>query len=189
MIANDRFTANDKFIVQLPTAAQDTTGFYKREFLGAVQKKYPWLTIAGLDAPFTTPKGNVINGVQYAGAGNLITVGTARQHDVNWVKRAAFACEKGYNPVYDLVKDWNTVMGKLETYAMNRKPAPRYYGNTYVVNRNTAVVRDVRVTVTNDFIYINNEAYPRTLTAAYYASLPVSTRRAIEGYLVTFSKI
>lgn len=180
--------ANDKFIVKLPTATQDNIGFYKQGLINKIQRDYPWLTIAGLDDPFYTPKGNRINGVEYAGADNVLTFGTAKFHDVNWVKRADYAREKGYNPVYDLVKDWNTVTGKLHTFAMNRKPQT-CYGNTYVVNRNTAVVNNVPVTVDNDFVYIANRVYPRTMTPAYVTSLPVTTQRVIEGYIVMLRKI
>ena len=146
---------NDKFFVELPSYNRDNNGFYKRTLLNTIEKKYPWLTVAGLDSPFKTPKGNVINGVQNAGPGSLLTFGTGRQHDVNWVKRPSFAAERGYEPILNPITNWNTIMNKLDTFAMNRKPIQTRYSSDFsYLGNNNYIIGSNNVTITDDFIYV-----------------------------------
>lgn len=181
--------ANDNFFVTLPSTSTDTRGFYKKGLLDLIDKKYPWLTVAGLDAPFYTDKGNPISGVQYAGAGNVLTFGSAKYHDVNWIKRADFAREKGYEPVLDLVKDWNTITRKLDVFAQNRKPAPRYTYSSNRYGREEICVAGNRVTITDNFVFVNNVAIPRELDARRYASLSRRDQEIVTGFIVTFEKL
>ena len=123
------------FAVTLPGKEVDTRGFYKKGIVDLITKKYPWLTAAGLDSPFYTKSGKLIRGIEYAGPNNLLTFGTAKNHDVNWVQRADYAREKGHAPIYDLAKDYSTVVNRLDAFAKSRKPAPAprrtYSSNCY----------------------------------------------------------
>jgi len=100
--------ANNSFAVEIPSKQVDPNNFYKKELLNLIAKKYPELTVSGKVPPM------VARGVEYASHGNLLTFGTAKTHDVEWVERPSFACEKGYAPVYNLVKDWDKITNRLE---------------------------------------------------------------------------
>lgn len=53
--------------------------------------------------------------------GDQITVGSSPNFDVNWVKRDQYFCQKGYAPVYDIVKDWNKIEKALKQFADQKK--------------------------------------------------------------------
>lgn len=53
--------------------------------------------------------------------GDLITVGSSSRFDVNWIKRHQYFCQKGYAPVYDIVKDWNKIEKALKQFADNKR--------------------------------------------------------------------
>jgi len=80
------------------------------------------LTTAGEDFP------PVKSPVDEAGFGNLLTVGTAPNHDVEWIRRPEFACEKGYKPVYDIIEDYNDIVKKLIQYAEEKNTINLRYG-------------------------------------------------------------
>jgi hypothetical protein len=179
-----KFMDNKNFFVQLPNKATDPRGFYKA---GLIEKlnKYPWLKVAGLDSPFTTPSGRDIRGIEYAGADHVLTFGTAKYHDVNWAKRTDFVREKGYAPVLDIVKDWSTVVTKLDAFAQARKPRPVY--NPYYT-RNTGDIMYVggqKVEVFDNYIKIGYNIIPRTAnTNTFYAYTPAQLE-AIRTIVVT----
>lgn len=85
-----------------------TYKFYAEQLKKTVREM--GLTIAGEDFPPVT------SGYDLADFGNLLTIGTARNHDVNWVRRPTYACEKGYKPVLNLIEDWNLIQKKLAEY-------------------------------------------------------------------------
>lgn len=179
---------SDNFFVQIPTSNIDSANYYKRALIEKIQKQHPHLTIAGLDRPFYTDKGNYIKGVDYAPAGSLITFGTAKYHDVNWVKNPEYAAKKGYAPVYDLLNDWNTIDQKLRTFANNRKPIQKTTNKySYQVATNRYVVNGSNVTVTDNFVYVDNKAYPRTMTQYTFSAMPVEKQKVVTDivYIVT----
>lgn len=184
---------NDKFFVELPSYSNDNTGFYKRTLINKIQKDYPWLTLAGLDDPYYTNKGNKINGVQDAGPGNIMTFGTAKYHDVNWVRRATYATEKGYVPILNPVTNWNTVANKLHTFAMNRKPRIVERYNTASDFRSLGndrfVIAGHNITITDDFVYVGAKALPRKVTPTYYYSLPDTTKKTLAGIMIVVERI
>jgi hypothetical protein len=104
-------TKNNKnsFAVRLNNPGSRTDAFYKERLLAEARKN--GLSIAGEDRPYVT------HGVDYATSGNLITVGTADNHDVEWVRRPEYLCERGVKPIYDIVEDWNTIVSSMRTYA------------------------------------------------------------------------
>ena len=97
------------------------------------------LTIAGEDWP------DVRHGVEYAGTGNVLTFGTAKNHDVDWVRRPEYIAEKGYKPVYYIVEDWNTINTSLDKYADEK------YG--------MRLSNGKRVTFHKDFVKIGTDIY------------------------------
>ena len=133
------------FAIELPALNVDPQGFYKKGLVEILTSdKYKKLTIAGIDLP------TVIRGIQHAGPGNLITIGTAKNHDVEWIERPNFAREKGYNPVYDLVADWKTVTNKLDVY----------YNEKYPKNYNFTGAYGANVQVFDGFVKIGDNIYP-----------------------------
>lgn len=100
--------ANNSFAVVIPNVTTDPNLFYKKELFELIKKNYPEFTVSGQVPPA------VRRGVEHASHGNLLTFGTAKTHDIEWVERPSYACEKGYVPVYDLVQDWNKITNRLE---------------------------------------------------------------------------
>lgn len=187
---------NDKrFFVELPSYNADNTGFYKKAILDRIRREYPWLTVAGLSDPYRTPKGNIINGVQSAGAGNLLTFGTAKHHDVNWVRRAEFAAERGYTPILNPVTNWNSVVNHLHAFAMDKKPYLPTYDRfsrrdaAYALGNDRYLIGGNNVTITRDFVYVGNQALPRTITPTVYYALPTSTRKTLAGIALIIERI
>lgn len=177
---------NSNFFVQLPSASNDPRGFYKAGLVNAISK-YPWLKVAGLDAPFTTNKGTDIRGIQFAGPDNLITFGSAKNHDINWVKRADYAREKGYHPVYDIIKDWNTVMGKLDKFATERKPRPRYQEVYMHGTADVFYAGGQRVEVYDNYIKVGLHIIPRNVTSTTYRAMPVAQQEIVRTVIVRFN--
>ena len=105
------------FGVVLPTNPDDFK-FYKRCLVNLITSdKYSKLTIAGLDSP------EVKRGIDYATPGSIITFGSARNHDVNWIERETYACERGLSPVFvDLHTEWSRVVGALDKYYNEKYP-------------------------------------------------------------------
>lgn len=112
-----------------------TYDFYKRTVLELMREL--GLSIAGENPP------RVRRGVDQAGYKNVLTVGTAPHHDVEWIDRKAFACEKGYSPVLDLVKDWKLINQKLF----------EYYKDKYEIRLQSGAV----VTIHDGFVKIGTE--------------------------------
>jgi len=128
--------ARTNFVVDMTDTTNDRTArFYKEHILSHARKL--GLTIAGEDIP------TVRSGIAEAGMGNLLTVGTAPNHDLEWVRRTEFACEKGYKPVYDIVEDYNAIIENLYKYA-------------YEVNR-VMLISGAEATVHDGFIKIGTE--------------------------------
>ena len=82
------------------------------------------LTVSG---DGTTPtKGGDITQAQ---KGDQITIGSSTRFDVNWTKRDQYFCQKGYAPVYDIVKDWNKIEKALKQFADQKKKLNTVNGN------------------------------------------------------------
>ena len=87
----------------------ETSTFYKNRILDKARNL--GLTISGEDSPW------VRRGMSHCGKGNVLTVGTAKTHDVEWIERLSYAAEKGIAPIYNSVTDYNEIIGKLVKYA------------------------------------------------------------------------
>ena len=157
------------FAVVLPGRDQDPNGFYKSQLVNLLTSgKYPKLTIAGFDQP------DVRRGIEYAGPGNLMTFGSATNHDVNWVERPTYACEKGIAPVYvDLHTEWNQVVASLD----------KYYNEKYPRTIALTISDGRKVKINDGFIQIGYDVYPYATFKAV-DTLTISDIRAIAALLV-----
>ena len=98
-------------VIDMTKAVNNRTAkFYRDNILRNARELN--LTIAGEDFP---PVHSGI--VDDAGYGNLLTVGTAPKHDLEWIRRPEFACEKGYKPIYDIIEDYNEIIKNMIKYA------------------------------------------------------------------------
>jgi hypothetical protein len=62
--------------------------------------------------------------------GGLITVGTSKNFDVNWIKRDGYFTSKKIAPVYDIVKDWNKIEKAMKQFADQKKSVNLNDGTT-----------------------------------------------------------
>lgn len=115
--------AINSFAVEIPSRDTDPNLFYKKELLALIAEKYPQFTVSGKNPPV------IRRGVEYASHGNLLTFGTSKTHDVEWVERTGYACEKGYAPVYNLVKDWKAITNRLNNLYNEKYPAKMRLSN------------------------------------------------------------
>lgn len=108
-------TKNGKYsfaITSKKALTEATARFYFNEFLKECRKR--GLSISGEDYPA------VRRGIEYIRLGHTMTVGTSGTHDVDWIERDGFVCERGLKPIYDLVEDWNVIVKKLADYAESK---------------------------------------------------------------------
>lgn len=69
----------------------------------------------------TAPVGRTYGDIRNVEKGNQITFGTSSRFDVNWTRRDEYFCQKGYAPVYDIVKDWNKIDKAMKQFAEQKK--------------------------------------------------------------------
>ncbi len=176
-----------KFVVELPSKTVDPNGFYKKELVNQIMKKYTNLTVAGIDAP------DVKRGIQHAGPGNLITFGTAKTHDVEWVERPNYAREKGYNPVFDLVKDWTKVLDRIDAFSKEKarmkeaelRARARFVTPAYVSGSSFYIGND-KVTVYDNFIKVGYTLVPRTRPVVKTVYYTAAEMEAINFLILNF---
>ncbi len=171
------------FAVELPTKAQDPNGFYKKGLVNKLINQYPWLKVAGLDDPHYTKSGRYIRGIDYAGPESVLTFGTAKNHDVNWVERPDYVREKGYTPIYNLAKDWTKVVSRLKAFANAKKPVYNRVSNsasTYFV------VAGCPVEVFDNFIKIGYTIIPRFPKASDY---DLFSRKEVTKVIITINSL
>jgi len=76
------------------------------------------LTVSG---DGTNQVGKYLGDIKSAKKGDLVTFGTSSRFDVNWIRRQEYALEKGYAPIYDVVKDWTKVNKAMKEFANKGK--------------------------------------------------------------------
>jgi hypothetical protein len=153
---------NHSFAVALPTKNEDPNNFYKTglvEEILKVRNQYPGFTVAGIDDPV------VKRGIEHASHGNLLTIGTAKTHDVEWVERPNYAREKGYAPVLDIRKDWSKIVARLKKYA------EEHHGATEVT-----LSGGRRAIIHRDFIKIGYKLYTYADFAAVTGLTPADIK-------------
>jgi hypothetical protein len=118
------------FAVQLPTSREDRFGFKKIAFVETMIKFFPWLTVAGIDSPFTI-NGKTIKGIDYAPAGTVLTFGTSKTHDVNWIENVNYLKDADRIPTYDLNTESIGALKHLQMFAESIKPKTPSKNNYY----------------------------------------------------------
>lgn len=105
----------------------DTAKIYKDNLIKRVITAYPWLTI---DSKFDYPKSNY--GIEYASAGDCITLGLSKTHNISWKPKCnmcndcPFKCINGVTN-FDLEKEFFTAMFALDEYAKSNYPFEKDY--------------------------------------------------------------
>lgn len=102
------------FIITLPEKKNDPKGILKNFLAKTIIKKYPWLSVSGIDEPFGLP------GIQYAGPGDALTFGASKKHDVSWIANP-YTWMVDDSKKFDLYNDFFTTMNLLEDFAKKIK--------------------------------------------------------------------
>lgn len=144
---------------------------YKQALIDTINKKYPYLSMAGLDAPFYTNSGREIRSIEYAGSNNYLTFGTSKTHDVNWSNNS-YSEYPGYVPAFDIIKDWSRIVNKLDAFAQAKK-AKNSYSNTYYQHSTGDVVYvgGQKVEIYDAFIKIGLHIISRNINRLNYRLL------------------
>lgn len=100
---------------------------YKNDLMERVIKAYPWLTI---DSTFDYPKST--SGVEFAKAGDFITLGISPTHNVSWASSTCANCPCfkecfGSSVNFDLETEFLPAMNALKTYAFENFPMKKDY--------------------------------------------------------------
>ncbi len=125
-----------------------TAAFYFNEFLREARKRN--LTISGEDYPI------VRRGIEKICLGHTMTVGTSGTHDIDWIERDGFVCERGLKPIFDLVEDWNVIVKKLADYAESK---------------GLRTLRGTKITFHAGFVMVGDEIIPNEDFAKIVARL------------------
>lgn len=117
--------------------------------------------------------------IRSAGKGDIISFGSSTRFDVNWIKRDGYVCEKGYVPVYDIVKDWNKIEKALKAFAEAKAKRLAPAGNNVQFHTRFMVVDGVVIPYNRKEIVVSVPQYTpfRTeVTAEYELSKVVVLR-------------
>lgn len=110
---------------------ENSAKIYKDALMERVITAYPWMTV---ESKFDYPYSN--DGIEYAGAGDMITLGLSKTHNVSWLPKCAntcplAACCLNYNPAdsvnYNLETEFFAAMKALENYASMNNPFKKDY--------------------------------------------------------------
>jgi len=129
----------------------------KGQFFVSISEKTPYvkelvrqaqnlgLTVSG---DGTAQAGGKLGDIRNAEKGDQITFGTSSRFDVNWIARDQYFCQKGYAPVYDIVKDWNKIEKAMKAFA-EKKQLLKLSNGSDVQFHSRFMVVDGRVTPYN----------------------------------------
>jgi len=181
----------NKFAAVLPE-----NKYFKKALIETLMDKYPWVSVAGLDSPYSTTSGRTIKGVQYAGAGDAITFGTAKSHDVNWTNDLNWFNQGEYKPIYDLAKDYNKVMDNLAEFAEARKPKPVHQSCNCIIcgklikpSYNKIYVDGKEVEIYDNFIKIGYNLFPRYTKPEVFSTYTTIELRKIATIVVSIKSL
>ena len=134
-----------RFAISFEKAYNGTTAEFYRDAIADAAKKLG-LTISGRDYP------PVRRGlVPYCTKGNLMTVGSAKTHDVEWIERLGYAAEKGIEVVFDGIRDYNEIVEKLVEYAEKKYGYRLTCGNRVTFHK--GFVKIGHVIISNSELY------------------------------------
>ncbi len=99
-----------RFAISFEKVYNGTTAEFYRDRIAEAAEKLG-LTISGRNYP------PIRRGISHCSKGNLMTVGSAITHDVEWIERLGYAAEKGIEMVFDGVKEYDVILDKMSEYA------------------------------------------------------------------------
>lgn len=138
-------TKNISFIVDMTEAMTNATARTYRKYIVNLAED--------LGLKVSTTGVTAKRGMEFAGLGNFLSVGTVFDKtgvDVEWIERLGYVCEKKYKPVYDIVDDIETIVSKLREYAANKEI--RYFTSNGDV---------AKISIGSDIVVINNKIHLR----------------------------
>lgn len=192
------------FAVRFPSRNNDSKGVFKKSLLNFIEREYPYLSLAGLDAPEYDALGRRIKSIEYVGPKDTMTFGLSDYHDVAYATKPSDLLNEqgtGFAPVYDIADDWNTVINKLTRFAEAKEreescyncPLRNVCGKVKKPKYNEAdayyLSDGTKVTIFDNFIKIGNTIVPRNITPVFIAKAPVATRELIKRTIVTITRL
>lgn len=101
-----------------------TADIYKESLMKRVVNAYPWLTV---ESNYDYPK--CTYGIEYAGAGDYITLGLSKTHNIGWLPKECaecpFKCFADGSINFDLEKEFFNALSALDIYAKKNYPLRR----------------------------------------------------------------
>lgn len=99
----------------------NTAKTYKEKLMDRMITAYPWLTAESkIDYPYHG------YGVEYAGAGDIITLGVSKTHDIGWLPGGAYAFTTD-NCNFDLETEFFKAVKAIDIYAKSHYPFEKDY--------------------------------------------------------------
>lgn len=114
-----------QFLIELPEKKYDKTGMLKNYLINEIAKKYPYLTMDGIDGPK-----NEHTSMQYAGPGDYIAFGISPKYNVSALRPSSWTNPYADTPCYtcpfnsvykyekyNMLSQFDIAMKKLDEYA------------------------------------------------------------------------
>lgn len=103
-----------------------TAKTYKESLMDRVINAYPWMTVESKsDYPYSD------NGIEYAGAGDMITLGLSKTHNISWLPEECancpFKCWGDDVINFDLETEFYKAIAALDSYAKENYPFEKDY--------------------------------------------------------------
>lgn len=112
----------------------NTANKYKEMLMDRITTAYPWMTVeSNIDYPFSD------DGIEYAGAGDMITLGISKTHNVSWLPKEIykdyttrqlaiklFGFDPHKNINFNLETEFESAMKALKNYATTHCPFKDY---------------------------------------------------------------
>lgn len=103
-----------------------TAKTYKESLMDRVINAYPWMTVESKsDYPYSN------NGIEYAGAGDMITLGLSKTHNISWLPEECancpFKCWGNDVINFDLETEFYKAIAALDSYAKENYPFEKDY--------------------------------------------------------------
>lgn len=99
----------------------NTAKTYKEKLMDRMITAYPWLTA---ESKIDYPRHDY--GIEYAGAGDMITLGVSKTHDIGWLPEGSYAfTTDNYN--FDLETEFFNAIKAVDLYAKKNYPFAKDY--------------------------------------------------------------